>query len=112
MGCDGGEPGRKNADFRQEKPGLQHDSAFSERSMSCCRRWRPLALSVTWENAREKTQRATMDLADPAFLAKNIGIIHNREFEDGVLRLELYDKPALDASVALLKKHHYVVYER
>ncbi len=51
-------------------------------------------------------------LASNHISIKNIGIIHNREFEDGVLRLELYDKPALDASVALLKKHHYVVYER
>lgn len=43
---------------------------------------------------------------------KNIGIIHNREFEDGVLRLEMYDRASLDASVDLLKRHHYTVYER
>lgn len=43
---------------------------------------------------------------------KNIGIIHNREFEDGVLRLEMYDKDSLDASIKLLKRHHYTIYER
>ena len=43
---------------------------------------------------------------------KNIGIIHNREFEDGVLRLEMYDRISLDAAVQLLRKHHYTIYER
>ena len=43
---------------------------------------------------------------------KNIGIIHNREFEDGVLRLEMYDRESLDASIALLKRHHYTIYKR
>lgn len=43
---------------------------------------------------------------------KNIGIINNREFEDGVLRLEMYDRESLDASITLLKRHHYTIYER
>ena len=43
---------------------------------------------------------------------KNIGIIHNREYENGVLRLELYDNDGLEKSIRLLKKHHYVIYER
>lgn len=43
---------------------------------------------------------------------KNIGIIHNREFEDGVLRLEMYDRESLDTSITLLKRHHYTIYER
>ncbi len=43
---------------------------------------------------------------------KNIGIIHNREFEQGVLRLEMYDENALNSAVSLLKKHHYTIYER
>lgn len=43
---------------------------------------------------------------------KNIGIIHNREFEDGVLQIEFYDEESLNRAVALLKKHHYSVYER
>jgi len=51
-------------------------------------------------------------LADNHLSIKNIGIIHNREFEDGVLRLELYDAEALKAAVELLKKHHYTIYER
>lgn len=43
---------------------------------------------------------------------KNIGIIHNREFEDGVLHLEMYDEESLDDAVKLLSQHHYTIYER
>lgn len=43
---------------------------------------------------------------------KNIGIIHNREFEDGVLKIEMYDQDAYDKTIDLLRKHHYTVYER
>ena len=43
---------------------------------------------------------------------KNIGIIHNREFEEGVLHIEFYEENALKDAIALLRKYHYTVYER
>ena len=43
---------------------------------------------------------------------KNIGIIHNREFEEGVLRIEFYDESASHKAAELLQKYRYVVYER
>ena len=42
---------------------------------------------------------------------KNIGIIHNREFEEGVLRIEFYDESSSSKASALLKKYRYIVYE-
>lgn len=51
-------------------------------------------------------------LASNQLSIKNIGILHNREFQDGVLRLEMYDREALNASITLLKRHHYTIYER
>ncbi len=54
---------------------------------------------------------ATM-LASNGINIKNIGIVHNREFEGGVLHIELYSKGALDEAVALLEKHHYTVHQR
>lgn len=42
---------------------------------------------------------------------KNIGIIHNREFEQGVLRIEFYAEEALNKAVSLLKAHNYTIYE-
>lgn len=42
---------------------------------------------------------------------KNIGIIHNREFEEGVLRIEFYDGDSSAKATELLKKHRYIVYK-
>ncbi len=43
---------------------------------------------------------------------KNIGIINNREFEDGVLRIEFYDQESLDLAVVLLTERNYTLYKR
>ena len=43
---------------------------------------------------------------------KNIGIIHNREFEQGVLKIEFYEEDAMKRAVSLLQKRNYIVYER
>lgn len=51
-------------------------------------------------------------LATNLISIKNIGIIHNREFEQGVLRIEFYEEDALINASLLLKKYRYVVYER
>lgn len=43
---------------------------------------------------------------------KNIGIIHNREFEDGVLKIEFYTDTALEQAKVLLTKRNYKICER
>lgn len=43
---------------------------------------------------------------------KNIGIIHNREFQEGVLRIEFYEESATSKAVDLLNTYGYTVYER
>ena len=43
---------------------------------------------------------------------KNISIVHNREFEEGVLYLEFYDRNALAEADRVLRKYNYTVYER
>ena len=43
---------------------------------------------------------------------KNIGIIHNREFEEGVLRIEFYDEEAVKNAIILLRSYNYRIYER
>lgn len=42
---------------------------------------------------------------------KNIGIIHNREFLDGVLHMEFYEEKARKKAVTLLRQYRYTVYE-
>ena len=51
-------------------------------------------------------------LAMEGISIKNIGIIHNREFEQGVLKIEFYEENAMSKGSALLKKRNYIVYER
>lgn len=43
---------------------------------------------------------------------KNIGILHNREYEDGVLQIEFYEEDALEKAVKLMEDNHYVVHRR
>lgn len=43
---------------------------------------------------------------------KNIGIIHNREFEEGVLRIEFYADPDYKKALEILKKRNYTIYVR
>ena len=50
-------------------------------------------------------------LASNNISIKNIGIVHNREFEEGVLRIEFYDETSSSKAAELLKKYRYIVYE-
>lgn len=51
-------------------------------------------------------------LASNNISLKNIGIVHNREFEEGVLRIEFYDESSSHKASELLRKYRYIVYER
>jgi prephenate dehydrogenase len=51
-------------------------------------------------------------LASNHISIKNIGIIHNREFVEGALRIEFYDEDSSKRAIALLLKYRYTVYER
>ncbi|MBS6195837.1 MAG: prephenate dehydrogenase [Clostridiales bacterium] len=43
---------------------------------------------------------------------KNIGIIHNREFEEGVLRIEFYEEEACTKAENVLKERNYMIHKR
>lgn len=51
-------------------------------------------------------------LASNGLNLKNIGIIHNREFEEGVLRIEFYDEASMKKAAEILQKFRYIIYER
>lgn len=51
-------------------------------------------------------------LATNGISIKNIGIVHNREFEEGVLKIDFYDQMSADNTVALLERHRYDVKKR
>jgi len=49
-------------------------------------------------------------LAGENISIKNIGIVHNREFEQGVLRIEVYDTESMNHAIRLLDKDGYVIH--
>jgi prephenate dehydrogenase len=51
-------------------------------------------------------------LATNGISIKNIGIIHNREFEEGVLKIDFYDSFSADSTMTLLERHRYNVIKR
>lgn len=51
-------------------------------------------------------------LATNGISIMNIGIVHNREFQEGVLHIEFYDGEASEKATELLKRFHYVVHLR
>lgn len=43
---------------------------------------------------------------------KNMGIVHNREFEEGVLRIEFYDEASLKRAISILREENYTIFIR
>ncbi|WMC92440.1 prephenate dehydrogenase [Kineothrix sp. MB12-C1] len=74
----------------------------------------------------KKSYSITIDIADEAgalasiatMLAlnnisiKNIGIVHNRELAEGVLRIEFYGESAVNTAIPLLTNRGYTIYEK
>lgn len=74
----------------------------------------------------KKSYTVTIDIADePGALAaiatilalhqisiKNIGIVHNREAENGVLRIEFYEEASIEQAAEILGAKGYTVYTR
>ena len=72
----------------------------------------------------KRSYSVTLDIADePGALAaiatilalqqisiKNIGIVHNRETENGVLRIEFYEEASIEKAAKILGARGYTVY--
>ena len=50
--------------------------------------------------------------ADNGINLKNMGIVHNREFEEGVLRIEFYDEYSLRQAISVLEETEYTIYTK
>ncbi len=51
-------------------------------------------------------------LATNGISIMNIGIVHNREFQEGALHIEFYDKQSKEKANELLEKFHYTIHHR
>ena len=54
--------------------------------------------------------RVATILANNSLSIKNIGIIHNREFEEGALHIEMYDNASLSSAMDILTKEGYTIH--
>ena len=84
------------------------------------------SIAVSGVKSQNSVYELFLDLADEAggiaiiasILAfkgisiKNIGIVHNREFEEGVLHIEFYDYESVTLAEELLKEKNYVIHKR
>ncbi len=43
---------------------------------------------------------------------KNIGIVHNRELEGGVLQVEFYEENSIEKASAILQSKGYSIYHK
>ena len=51
-------------------------------------------------------------LATNGVSIKNIGIVHNREHEEGVLKISFYDEVSANKAIEQLERHRYKVFKR
>lgn len=49
-------------------------------------------------------------LANAGVSIKNIGIMHNREFQEGALRIEFYDEAAISLARTTLLENNYIIF--
>lgn len=82
--------------------------SFSDEAKGPIRRDFRLYMDIT-DEAGAIAEVASV-LADEHISLKNIGIVHNRDFDKGVLRVEFYEDEALKRAVNVLKQKDYRVY--
>ena len=73
---------------------------------------RSFAISVEIADKSGALAHIVTLLAENGLSIKNIGITHNRESDDGVLKVEFYDENALKKAVTVLNASAYAVHVR
>lgn len=73
---------------------------------------RSYRISVDIADKSGALARITMLLAQQGLSIKNIGITHNRESEDGVLKLEFYDENSQEKAAQVLRAEGYELHVR
>lgn len=66
-------------------------------------------LNIELEDKEGAIANVASLLANHSISIKNIGIIHNREFEHGALRMEFYDRASKELALQLLEQNNYSI---
>lgn len=86
----------------------KYRDSFEERSLNPMFTTYELRLDV--EDKPGMIARVSTLLSQHELNIKNIGILNNREHEQGILEITFYDEPSRDESAKLLRSYAYTVY--
>ena len=70
-----------------------------------------IVIYCSFEDREGALSEITSLLSDNRINIQNIEIVHNREFMDGVLMIEFYDKNAMNAASTLLLAKNYTLHK-
>lgn len=84
-------------------------NSFSSASLGSIKKTYRIYCDIIDESGAIATIATT--LAVNGINIKNIGIVHNREFEEGVLRIEFYEEEPSRKAAEILRQHRYQVWE-
>lgn len=104
------EIGNEHAIYQLFQTSREYRNSFSETSLGPIKKRYAITCDIIDEAGAISTI-ATI-LASNNISIKNIGIVNNRESEEGVLRIEFNDNDSAEKSITLLRKYKYTVHER
>lgn len=95
--------------YRMFEESRNYRNSFSSASLGSIKKTYRIYCDVIDESGAIATIATT--LAVNGISIKNIGIVHNREFEEGVLSIEFYEEAPSRRAAEILRQHRYQVWE-
>ena len=95
--------------YKMFEDSRDYRDSFSSASLGTIKKTYRIYCDIIDESGAIATIATT--LAVNGISIKNIGIVHNREFEEGVLRIEFYEEEPSKKAAEVLRQHHYQVWE-
>ncbi len=102
--------GNGKAIYRMFEKSRDYRDSFSSENLGSIKRTYRIYCDIVDESGSIATI-ATI-LAVNGISIKNIGIVHSREFEEGVLQIEFYEEAPSKSAAEILRQHRYQVWER
>jgi prephenate dehydrogenase len=102
--------GNGRAIYEMFESSRDYRNSFSSSSLGTIKKTYRIFCDIVDESGAIATIATT--LAVKGINIKNIGIVHNREFEEGVLQIEFYEEETAKKAAAILEQHRYRIWIR
>lgn len=102
--------GNGDAIYKVFERSRDYRDSFSSTSLGTIKKTYKIYCDIVDESGAIATIATT--LAVNGISIKNIGIVHNREFEEGALRIEFYEEEPSLRAAEILRQHRYKVWIR